>query len=161
MPDDFEDLYDIENMNDEDLKELVLQELHEYPDLDLDHIEVDVRRGTVTVSGRVGTEQEVQTVDHVLNDVLNLSSMVNDLVVDEVVRGERSEAADEAWVEESMGNPAATGGTVRTSDTAEHLAENIEADQFGTQDTQEAIERGTSYEPPDRPVQEGSNREQH
>ena len=82
-------------------------------------------------------------------------------VIDEVVRGQRSEAADEEWVEERAGNPQRAEGTMRTSDEAEHLMENIEADQFGTPDPQEATERGTAYEPPVRPVQEGSTREQH
>jgi hypothetical protein len=161
MANDFEDLYDIENMNDYELKELVLQELHEYPEIDVDLIEVSARNGTVTVSGRVGTEQEAQQVEHVLTDVLGLSSVVNDLVIDEVVRGQRSEAADEEWVEESVGNPQRTQGTIRTSDEAEHLTENLEAEQYGTDDPQEATERGTAYEPPVRPVQEGSTREQH
>lgn len=161
MADDFGDLYDLDNMSDDELKQLVLQQLREYPEIDVDLIEVSASGGAVSVSGRVGTEQEAQQVERVLTDVLGVREVTNDLVIDEVVRGERSEAADEAWVEDSVGNPQMAEGTMRTSDEAEHLTENLAAEQFGTQDPQQATVRGTAYEPPDRPVQEGSSRELH
>ena len=161
MANDYDDLYDLDNISDEDLKDLVLQELSEYPEIDVDLIEIRVDEGRVVVAGRVGTEQEIQQVQQVLTDVIGLDDVTNELVVDELARGERSEGADEAWQEDFAGNPQMTQGTTRTSDTAEHLTENLEAEQFGTQDAQEAIERGTAYEPPDHPVQEGSTRENH
>ena len=155
------DFYELENMSDDELAEYVLQELREYPELDVDLIEVSASDGAVTVSGRVGTEQEAQQVEHVLTDVLGVREVVNEIVIDEIVRGERSEAADDAWVEDAAGNPHLATGTIRTSDEAEHLTENLAAEQFGTQDPQQATARGTAYEPPDRPVQEGTSREQH
>jgi hypothetical protein len=161
MANDFDDLYDIENMSDEEIKDLVLQELSEYPEIDVDLIEVNVSGGAVRVSGRVGTEQEVQQVEHVLTDVLGVERVANDLVIDELTRGELSEAADEAWVEESSANPQMAQGAARTSDEAEHLMDNVEADQFGTNDMQQASARGTVYEPPTTPQQEGTSRESH
>ena len=155
MASDYEDLYDIDNMSDADLKDLVIQELHEHPDIDVDLIEVTVQDGEVRVAGRVGTEQEVQQVEHVITDLLGASDIHNELVIDELVRGQRSEAADEAMVEEAAAD-AQTGETARrTSDTAEHLMDDTSAEQFGTHNLQDAIQRGTSYEPPDRPGQEG------
>lgn len=164
MAREFNDLYDLNNLDDNELKDLVLQELTEYPDIDVDLIEVYVDQGAVRLAGRVGTEQEVQTAEYVLTDVIGLTRVQNDLVVDDVVRGQRSEAADDAFVEEMAADPqfAVGPGASNTSDTAQHLVEDLEADHFGTHDPQEATERGTAYEPPDRPVQEGSrSREDH
>src|SRR5437762_585270 len=100
MASDFEDLYDLENLNDDELKQLVLQELSEYPEIDVDLIEIRAQDGVVTVTGRVGTEQELQQVEQVLTDVIGVDSVRNELVIDELVRGERSEAADDAWAED-------------------------------------------------------------
>jgi hypothetical protein len=161
MAEDFEDLYDLENMGDDELKDLVLQELSEYPELDVDLIEVSVRDGKVTLQGRVGTEAEIQQAEQVLTDVLGIDNISNELVLDEITRGERSEAADEAWAEDLAASTQMASEGPRTSDEAAHLMEDLDAEQFGTDVPQEAVERGTTYEPPDRPVQEGSSREQH
>jgi hypothetical protein len=154
--DDFQDIYDIDNMGDDDLKDLVLQELREYPEIDVDLIEVQVREGAIRLSGRVGTEQEVQQVEHVITDLLGVGQVANELVVDELVRGARSEGADDAWIEENEVDSQIGGQGPRTSDTAAHLMEDTQSEHFGTHDVQEAIERGTSYEPPDRIVQQGN-----
>lgn len=156
MADDYDDLYDITNLDDAELKELVLQELGEYPDIDVDLVEVDVDGGRVRLSGRVGTEQEVQTVEHVVTDLLGVDRVSNELVVFDAVRGQRSEAADEAFVEDLEADPQVSVGSDTTSDTAQHLVEDLEAEHFGTHDPQEAIERGTAYEPPDRAIQQGT-----
>src|SRR5512134_1549261 len=107
MARDYSDLYDLDNMSDADLKDLVLQQLREYPELDVDLIEVNVDDGRVSVSGRVGTEQEVQQIGHVLTDVLGVRSLSNELVIDELTRGELSEAVDDAWAQDAAGNPQA------------------------------------------------------
>ena len=155
MASDYEDLYDIDNMSDADLKDLVIQELRGNPDIDVDLIEVTVHDGEVRVAGRVGTEQEVQQVEHVISDLLGASDIHNELVIDELARGERSEAADDAMIEELEADPQTGESAGRTSDSAEHLLDNTAADQFGTRNVQDAVQRGTSYNPPDRPVQEG------
>ena len=164
MAHEYDDLYDLSNLDDTEIKDLVLQELREVPDIDAELVEVNVEQGVVRLSGRVGTEQEVQTVEQVVTDVIGIERVNNELVVDEVVRGQRSEAADEAFAEEREAAPQFSIGTgiINTSDTAQHLVEDVEADQFGTHNPQEAIERGTAYEPPDRPGQQGSySREDH
>jgi len=158
MPGDYEDLYDIENMSDDELRQLVLDELLGYPDVDVDYIEVSVRNGAVTLSGRVGTEQDLQRAEAVVTDVLGIENITNELVVDELVRAELDEAADDAHAQELE---TALSAGARTSDEASHLMENLDAEQFGTGDPQEAIERGTSYEPPDTPPQVGTSRENH
>ena len=156
MASDYEDLYDIDNMSDGELRKLVLQELHEHPEIDVDRIEVSVQDGEVRIAGRVGTEQEVQTVEHVVTDLLGVGRVSNELVVFDAVRGQRSEAADDAFVEDLEADPQVSVGSDTTSDTAQHLVEDLEAEHFGTHDPQEAIERGTAYEPPDRAIQQGT-----
>ena len=87
MASDYEDLYDIDNMSDGELRKLVLQELHEHPEIDVDRIEVSVQDGEVRIAGRVGTEQEVQQIEDVLADLLGASDIHNELVIDELVGG--------------------------------------------------------------------------
>ncbi|MGQ0814533.1 MAG: BON domain-containing protein [Gemmatimonadota bacterium] len=155
MARDYEDVFDIGNMGDDELKDLVLQELSEFPEIDVDLIKVSTQDGAVRVSGRVGTEQELQQVEHVLTDLLGIDHVSSDLVIDELVRGERSEAADDAWSEDMEADAQIGERAARTSDTADHLLEDLPADQFGTHNVQDAIQRGTAYEPPDRAIQEG------
>jgi hypothetical protein len=156
MAHEYDNLHDIANLDDGELKDLVLQELQEYPDIDAELVEVDVERGQVRLSGRVGTEQEVQTVEHVVTDLLGVGRVSNELVVFDAVRGERSEAADEAFIEDSEADGQLVSNVGTTSDTAQHLATDVEAEQFGTRDAQEAVQRGTTYEPPDHATQEGT-----
>lgn len=156
------DLYDFDNMTDEEIREVVVQHLREYANLDADWIDVDVQDGFVTLSGRVGTDAEVRVAESVISDVLGLANYSNELVVDELHRGERSEAADEAFtdddeVDEQTGEPP-----MDQSDTAAHLVENLEDQTFGTHDMGEAIQEGIPYVPPDRPVADGyDSRENH
>ncbi|MGH7469434.1 MAG: BON domain-containing protein [Longimicrobiales bacterium] len=162
MNEDFESLFDIENMSDGDLEDLVRQELHEYPEIDPDLVDVRVSNGQVQLSGRVGTEQELQQIEHVVTDVLGVVDVYNGLVVDALVRGERAEAADLELAEELQSDPQMGTGAMRTEDSARHLTPDTQSELYGTHDPQQAIQEGLAYEPPDRPVQEGTwSREQH
>lgn len=158
MASDYEDFYDIESMTDEEVQELVREQLSEHPDIDADRLDLNVTDGQVSLSGRVGTEAELQIIEHVLTDVVGVR-VQNDLVIDELVRQEQSEAADDV---RRGADGSAHGGADRTEDSAEHLMSDTAAEQYGTDDMGEAIERGYSYNPPDTPVQEGTwSRENH
>jgi hypothetical protein len=160
MADDFENVYDLESLTDEDLQALVRQELAEYPDIDTDRLEIRAQDGQVTIGGRVGTEAEYQQIEHVLTDVIGVAT-TNEMVVDALVRQTQPEAADEANMQVYSGG-SGRGGADRTEDSAEHLLQDTAAEQFGTDDMSEAIDRGQSYNPPDAPVQEGTwSREDH
>jgi hypothetical protein len=162
MAEDYERIFDIENMSDGELRELVYQQLREYPDLDPELVDVTVDEGAVRLRGRVGTEQELQTIEHIVTDLLGVSEVSNEMVIDELVRGERSEAADDSLAEQMEGDPQLGTGAERTEDSAKHLLGDIEAELYGTHDPQEAAQDGTPYEPPDRPIQEGTwSRENH
>jgi hypothetical protein len=156
MPRDFEDLYDLENLDDSDLYDLIVQEISEYPDLDPDLIDVDVEEGFVTLTGRVGTEQELQQIEFILSDVLGIANYSNELVIDSLMRAEYPPGADDAVVEDEEVEAQLGEEGRQTDPQAEHLLEDVEGEQFGTHDLQQAISRGEAYEPPDRPIQDGS-----
>ena len=157
--------YDFSTMTDDELYDLVVQHLGEYPDLDLGWIEVKVRDGRVTLSGRVASDAEGQVAEKAVLDVLGVpgESFANELMVDELHRAELPEAVDEAVVAEletasELGDPAIE----QHSDTAEHLVEDLVAQTYGTRDPSGAVQDGTSYEPPERPMADGyESREAH
>jgi hypothetical protein len=156
------DLYDFSNMSDEEVREVVLEHLREDPDLDADWIDVLVRGGSVTLSGRVGTDAEFQIAEDLVHDVLGIDDFSNDLVVDELNRGLLSESADEAVAEMDELDENLSETRVQQTDTAEHLQENLEEETFGTHDMGAAIRDGAPYVPPDRPQPGGyDSRENH
>ncbi|HEX2190325.1 MAG TPA: BON domain-containing protein [Longimicrobiaceae bacterium] len=160
---DFDELFfDFENMDDEAVYDVVQQQLREYRGLDAGWIDVAVTDGHVTLSGRVGTDAEKQIAEKIVVDTLGISKFSNELVVAELVRGDVPEAADDAAAYEAeLGEPLG-GGDGSQSDTASHIPENLDADMYGTHDMQKAIEEGTAYEPPDRPIADGyGSEEQH
>lgn len=159
---DSEDLYDLDSMEDEEIRDLILQEIREDPTLDPEAFEVDVAGGSVTLSGRVGTEEELEAIESIVVDRIGVADLENDIVVDETARLETDEAADEAVVDsdriETERHPRGEDG----EPSAAHLREDVEGDLYGTQDMQKAIEQGESYNPPARPRQEGTrSRETH
>ncbi|HVG44581.1 MAG TPA: BON domain-containing protein [Longimicrobium sp.] len=156
--------FDFSEMDDDEIYDLVVQHLTEYPELDVGWIDVIVSGGHVTLSGRVSSDGEVQVAEKALVDVLGLpeESFTNDLVVDELHRGEMPEAADDAVTAELEADDQMGSPSFSQSDTAEHLVEDLDALTYGTHDAGAAIQEGASYEPPDRPVADGyGSRENH
>lgn len=95
MARDFEDIYDIENLSDRELRDLVREHLEASTALDIDDITVRIEDGVVVLEGRVGDAGEDQVAEHVLTDILGIQNFRNDLVVDQVRRAESPEAIDE------------------------------------------------------------------
>ena len=156
--------FDFTEMTDDEIYDLVVQHLGEYPELDLGWIDVAVRSGHVTLSGSVSSDGEVQIAEKALLDVLGLGqeSFTNDLVVDELHRGENAEAADDAAEEEMEADEQLGSVPSGQSDTAGHLVEDLDALSYGTRDVGTAIQDGTSYDPPDHPVPDGyGSRDDH
>lgn len=156
MARDFEGMYDLPSMDDEEIRELIADQLADYGDIDPDTIDVQVEAGRVTLTGRVGTEHELQAIEQVLTDVLGVQDLNNEIMVDESRRAEQPEAADEANADRVAREGNNRGGANRTEDSAEHLLTDTASEHFGTGDVREAIERGYSYNPPSGPIQEGS-----
>jgi hypothetical protein len=162
MARDFEDLHDVDNMSPADLEAFVREQLEEYRDIDPSRVEIEATGRGIRLAGRVGTEAEYQAVEHVLTDVLGIADVVNEMVVDPLTRAEHDDAADVANAEVYDRPRGQRGGADRTEDTAAHLLDDTGAEQYGTGDVGEAVERGLSYNPPDTPVQEGhEGREEH
>ncbi|HEX6589697.1 MAG TPA: BON domain-containing protein [Longimicrobiales bacterium] len=158
----YDDVYDVRTMEDGELRELIVGLLREERSLDADGVEVSVRAGTVRVRGRLGTEQEIEIVETLLLDRLGVENIENELVVDELVRHSLSEAADDAAIEEDRGAYNRRSRGERTDPEAEHLLDDVEADLYGTENVQQAIEGGDAYTPPDVPREEGTrSRERH
>jgi hypothetical protein len=156
------DIYDFGNMTDDEVREVVLEHLRDSPNLDVDDIEVGVKDGTVVLSGRVGTDAEVRVAEAVLDDVLGLDSFSNELVVDELRRGDVPLATDDAERWEADHIDQTGGESSQQSDTAEHLVEDLDAETNGARDMGQAIRDGSAYAPPDRPVSDGyGSRENH
>lgn len=156
MADDYEDTFDLDDLSDQELQELVRSQLDDYETIDADNILVRAKNGEVQLSGRVGTLSEREIADHILSDVIGLTNYRNDLVVDEVRRDEEPEAADDAVADAQARGEDQLGGDadMTTDPTALREEDDLEADLYGTHDVQRAIEQGTAYEPPDSPTPE-------
>ena len=157
-----DDVYDVRSMGDDELRALVRQMLRDEPSVDADGVDVSVRAGTVRVRGRLGTEAEVDAVERIILDRLGVDNLENELVVDELVRRDLPEAADEAAAVEDRESYDRPSRGERTDPGADHLLEDVEGELYGTEDMQKAIEQGESYSPPDGPRDEGTrSRERH
>jgi hypothetical protein len=155
MADDFEGIRDLENMTDDELGALVRDELGEFAQIDPARLDIEVSDGRVTVGGRVGTEGELQSIEQVITDVIGVERFTSEIVVDPLTRAQHDEAADVANAEVYDQPRGQRGGANRTEDTAAHLLDDTGAEQFGTGDMGEAVERGYSWNPPAGPIQEG------
>ncbi len=162
MANDYEDTRDVGELTDGELRDLIYERLRANDAL-IEETDIDVRvvAGAVTLTGRVGTEGDLQRIEQVITDEIGVVDVTSNIGIDEGLRDQQPDAADEA-VMEGLDERATSGGADRTEDSAEHLMEDRAAEQYGTRDMGEAIERGYSYEPPDSPTPEGTrSREEH
>jgi len=153
---DYEDIDEIDELTDGELRALIRDRLEEQVAFDPNDVEVAVRGGAVTLSGRVGTEQELRIVEHVVTDLIGIKEVKNNLVVDPIRRAESPAAIDENLVDEELHDGILLGDRPGNQDPeAAHLHEDMRAELFGTTDVQEAIEEGIPWNPPDGPTPEG------
>src|SRR5438132_1007250 len=89
MASEFENIHDLDDLNDRELRDLVRSHLRAHNGLDADYITVRTEEGAVILEGRVGTDYERRVAEHVLTDVLGVADVRNDLVVDAIHRAER------------------------------------------------------------------------
>ena len=155
MADDFDNSDEIQNLSDDELKRYILDEFRSQKAFDVNDITVEVNDGAVRLSGRVGTEEELRIVDHVITDVIAVRNVQNEIVIDEIRRAESPEAIDEHMADEEEHSGLLLGDTPRPfSPEAEHLADRSD-DSIGTHDYQEAIESAEPWIPPESPTPEG------
>jgi hypothetical protein len=156
MAHDFEDIHDLDDLNDDELHALVRTHLAADEALDEREITVRVQDGFVTLAGSVGTEAEQRIAEHVVTDVLGIEQYENLLTVDPLQRAESPLAIDEHLAEEEATEGRLLGDrAVPLSPEAEHLEEDLDARLYGTTDVGEAIAEGTAWNPPDAPTPEG------
>jgi hypothetical protein len=156
MADDFEDLHDIEELSDDELREVVRRHLAADTALDADDVQVTVQAGTVFLDGRVGTEQEQRIAERIVADVLGIQAYENRIFVDPIRRGESPEAADESAVDDDIRAGRLLGDrAVPLERESELETEDLDAELYGTTDVQKAIADGTAWIPPEGPTSEG------
>ena len=156
MAQDFEDIRDTDDLTDGELRALVRDRLDEQLAFDPDDVEISVKGRVVRLSGRVGTEEELRIIEHVVTDVVGLSNVKNELVVDPIRRAESPIAIDEHIADEDAHEGLLLGDRPRPENPeSEHLQENLRAELYGTTEVQEAIEGAIPWIPPESPTPEG------
>jgi BON domain-containing protein len=156
MASDFENIHDVGDLNDRELRDVVRSHLRAHNGIDADYITVLVENGAVVLEGRVGTDYERRTAEHVITDVLGIENVRNDLVVQAIHRAESSSDIEDVLVEEEREDGLLLGDRpVPLSPEAEHTKEDLDSRLFGTSDVGKAIADGTPWIPPESPTQEG------
>ena len=156
MARDFENIHDIDDLSDDDLRDLVRDWLGEQAGIDADDITVTVEDGTVTLGGRVGTEAELRIAEHLVTDSLGITNVENEIVIDALRRRESPMAVDDHLVDEEDHSGLLLGDrTVPLSDEVAQTEGTLDERLFGTTDVQNAISQGTAWIPPMQPTPEG------
>ena len=156
MARDFEDINNLDDLSDDELRGLVREHLAAHNALDIDDLSVRVEDGTVILGGRVGTDGERLVAEHVVSDVIGAQKYRNEIFVDPNRRAESPEAADEHVVDEDRREGLLLGDRqIPLNPEAENRQEDVDSELYGTTDVQHAIEEGTPWIPPESPTQEG------
>jgi hypothetical protein len=159
MARDYEDFSSIDDLDDDELRQLVRDRLAEHPNLDPDDIDIEVENGFVRLGGRVGTEGELRIAEHVLTDVVGVVEFDNGLVVDANRRVDTPLDVEDHLAME-RGSAGSVFGEMPEQDSPEvdlnRGDEDLDERMYGTTNYQDAVAHGTSYEPPESPTPEGS-----
>ena len=156
MTRDFEDLNNLENLSDSELRGVVREHLAAHNALDLDDFTVEVNNGKVVLAGRVGTDGERLVAERILTDLLGIQNFRNDVFVDPTRRAISPEAIDDSLVDDDKSDGLLLGDRpVPLSPEAEDREKNLDADLYGTTDVHTAIADGTAWNPPETQTQEG------
>jgi hypothetical protein len=153
---DFENIHDLDDLNDVELRDVIRSHLRAHNGLDADYITIKVNDGAVMLEGRVGTDSERRVAEHVLTDTLGIVAVENHLVVQAMHRAESPLDAEEHLVEEERTEGLLLGDrAVPFSAENEELEEDLDSRLYGTSDVGKAIADGTPWIPPESPTQEG------
>jgi len=156
MARDFEDIHDLDDLSDDELRGLVREHLAAMNALDIDDITVRVEDGTIVLGGRVGTDGERLIAEHVVTDVLGALNVRNEIFVDASRRAESPLAADESLVDEDRHEGLLLGDRpVPIDPEAESVTDDMDHELYGTTEVGHAIADGTPWIPPEAPTQEG------
>ena len=81
----------ISNMSDEEILEGIQEGFADDGRLNMNYIDIEVLDGSITVGGRVSSEEEMEIIDEVMEDNLRLSDYHNKVWVDESLSQEDSD----------------------------------------------------------------------
>jgi hypothetical protein len=156
MPRDYENLHDIDDLSDDELREVVRQHLASHNGLDINDLEVSVADGVVRLAGRVGTEGERRIAEHVVTDTLGIVSVNNEILVDSIRRAESPIAIDEHLADEERTEGLLLGDRpTQYADGTPRDDENTDERLWGSTDVQDVIANGVPWIPPESPTPEG------
>ncbi len=156
MARDFEDLHNIDDLDDDELRGLVREHLAAHNALDIDDFTVEVKDGLVILNGRVGTDGERLVAEHIVTDLVGVQRCQNNVFVDPSRRALSPEAVDEHLANEDRVEGLLLGDKpVPLDPETETVHEDLDADLYGTTDVGHAIQDGTAWIPPESPTQEG------
>jgi hypothetical protein len=156
MARDFEDVNDLDDLSDDELRGLVREHLASDSALDIDDLTINVEDGHVRLDGRVGTDEERRIAEHIVTDVIGIEDYENNIFVDPIRRAMNSEAADDNVADEEATEGRLLGDRpVGISPESETKVEDLDAELYGTTDVGHAIEEGTAWIPPEAPTPEG------
>lgn len=81
-----------ENMSDDAIVEMINEQLAEDGRVNLDYVSVESINGKPVLTGRVGSDEELDIIDEVLTDVLEIEKYDNNIWVDDALAFEGNEA---------------------------------------------------------------------
>jgi hypothetical protein len=84
---------DISNMADDEITESIQEAFEEDGRLDTDYFDIEVVNGSVTLSGRVASDDELQIVEEILEQ-LDIENYKNKIWVDENLGAEEDDEED-------------------------------------------------------------------
>ena len=70
-------------LSDEELVEMIVEHFEEDGRLRMDVLQVDAHQGRPAIRGRVRSDEEIQIIDEILNDVLDIHEYDNNVWVDD------------------------------------------------------------------------------
>jgi len=133
MARDFEDVNDIDDLSDDELRGLVRERLAADSALDIDDLTINVEDGRVLLDGRVGTDEERRIAEHIVTDVLGIEEYENNIFVDPIRRALSLEAADDNLEEEERTEGRLLGDKpIGISPEAETTTEDLDAELYST-----------------------------
>lgn len=156
MARDFEDIHDLDDLSDDELRGLVREHLAAHNALDIDDLTVAVDNGCIILGGRVGTDGERLVAEHVVTDILGAQRVRNEIFVDASRRAESPMPVDEHLVDDDRREGLLLGDRpIPIDPEAEDVTDDMDHELFGTTDVGHAISDGTAWIPPESPTQEG------
>ena len=81
----------VSEMSDEEVLEHVLEVFEEDARLNMNYIDVEVVDGSITINGRVTSEEELQVVNELMRDSIGVDDYKNNVWIDETLNYEDPE----------------------------------------------------------------------